>query len=701
MINLFKYFIILFISLFNVQLLSAQYTVNQYLGVGRNPLNLNKDVERILPSYQTLLPFWQNPRSIYLPFRPLPFHFEIGGDTVNEYRVSNNGMVSFFPSSLPSDTTARMPSVELGQKTIALWGLKQLGGNDACFAKTYGTAPNRQHWIYFYSNSLYDSQQNVNANWAVVLCESNFHIYIVDMGSYNSPHFLTIGIQESVSVATEVRGSPQVSPYRSTHFDSYTSEDNTYYEFIPGGRAAIDLDLFQLKTPDFVKDGETVEVSARYRDLGTTFSNLVCISYQVNGSGAIYTDTIHSGALSSKVNKEINFRLSWVPSISEIENEIKFWIHDGNGFLDGNHTNDTIYKSIYTLSTNRWAKKYLLESHESAKLAFGGESKINFIHSLYLNSNIVGVAWHNNATFKDSMGITEAERIANEFNVFYPEGTIDRVQLPSESTINIDPSQWSKISDSLPKASSPFKIDVYGDDLGNQLHASAIVKATDQVSTLPKTITILLVEDSVQQVGNGFDQVNFFNNQLDHPFWNYGDPIQNYIHRKVVRAAYPKGKIWGDSQIIPNPMVLNHDYVYSTQIRLHPSWNKSNLSLVAFVSEFDSSNNTRGVLNVTEQKIGDLVTVDHEHFKKEEENPFLVYPNPVNNVLTIESIASSLHESNISIFSSSGKLVYTKNVLNSAKWLINVKQNSPGIYFLVIQKGERIYTKKILVTPTR
>ena len=691
---MFKWiFFLAFVTSFSV---NAQYTVNYYYQAGKNPGNLNRDFEQVNSNYQTLFPFWQTPREIYFPYRSLPFPFVFYGDSVSRYRVSNTGMVSFESGPLPPVINQRIPSPLLAPKTIAIWGLKQKGGNDAIFAKTFGHSPNRQHWIYFHSFSADTTNLNNDAHWAVVLCETSNIIYVVDMGSYQSPLNLTIGLQNDSMNALELRGSPNIASQLLPNQDSFTSEDNSYYEFIPGTRKSRDLDLAHLELSDFLKIDQPFSFIVKYRDLGTVKTDSVCISYTIDNSSIIFTDTIFLNTIGNDFYKDDELVSKWVPTGSERGVEIKYWIHDGKGGIDQNATNDTIRKNIYLIPANRWPKKYLLESFESAKLAYSPESKLNMIYAEYLNKNFTSVAWHNDSLYQDSMAVQNSSRLSNYFNMSLPQGLINRKKWPSSSTVNLDRNLWPIIADSLPTVSSPCQIKIYGNDFGNHINVNVQTRFTDSISSRDKQLTILLIEDSVQGIGDGFNQVNFFNNQLDHPFWNYGSSITNYIHRKVVRFKVPSNSIWGIPNVIPAIPVLDSTYSFQTQITIPPYWNKSKMSIIAFVSYHDLINSNHEIINVGEVKLLNLITSNHN--KSVIKDELILFPNPLlNGNLTLNTNSYYDGVLDVSIYQIDGKLVM-KEAINFDFGIGQIETSglNKGTYFIILESERTRYSTKFI-----
>ena len=689
---------IIFVLLLCSSSIKAQYTVNTYLGAGKNPLNLNQSFERINSDWIRRFPFWQNPRGIYLPFRSLPFPFVFAGDTVRRFRVSNTGMLSFVPGPLAPLPHGRLPSPSVSNKTAALWGLTQKGGNDAIYVKTLGQAPNRQHWVYYHSFSADTTQLPQDINWAIVLCEGNNHIYFVDMGSYLSPHFLTIGVQDDTSNAVEIRGSPFVSPFLPANHDSHTPADNSYYEFIPGPRKARDLDLAKCEIPTFLKVGERFDLKVRFRDLSASFTDTVSISYQISGNSTVYTENILLSNATNRFYRERIISSQWLPSGPERAVNFKVWIHDGNGTLDGNTTNDTLTKKLYILPWNRWPKRHLLESHESAMLAYGVESKLNMIYAKYRNPEMIAVAWHNDSLFIDSMQIDGAATLGNYFGIIHPQATLDRKNWPSENGINLPPHRWPVLADSLTLSSSACKLDIFGFDQGNRLALNVQTTFTDFQAPGRKRLTVLLVEDSVSGNGFGYHQTNTFTNQLDHPFFDYPNPINFYIHRKVIRAKFPANSVWGLSGLLPDTAVQGQTYSQQLQFNLPQKYDRSRLSVVAFVTYHEPSQNRMELINAAEVKLQGLLT-NVSSFNQESETLMRFYPNPIREEHLHWQLNVSLTQAiEIQLFDLKGKLLYSETSRNF-KGKLDFTHFKAGTYLMRISHAEKSWSEKIVKLP--
>ena len=141
-----------------------------HVGAGQNPGGLNTDNEDPtggLPATWTEIlatsatPQWSTNQTI-------PFSFNFNGSAVTEYKVSNSGVLTFSTSvtAVPGFTNDYIPSSSIPDQSVMVWGIQGTGTNDGIATKTFGIPPNRQHWIFFASYTLYDYTY-----WSIVLEE--------------------------------------------------------------------------------------------------------------------------------------------------------------------------------------------------------------------------------------------------------------------------------------------------------------------------------------------------------------------------------------------------------------------------------------------------------------------------------------------------------------------------------------------------
>jgi blue copper oxidase len=75
-------------------------------------------------------------------------------------------------------------------------------------------------------------------------------------------------------------------------------------------------------------------------------------------------------------------------------------------------------------------------------------------------------------------------------------------------------------------------------------------------------------------------------------------------------------------------------------------------------------------------------------------NDFLLYPNPASNTIRIK-LSPNETISGYSVFDCSGKLILSKNQVNTSETELTLTTLSAGIYFIQIQSGDKLIHKKI------
>lgn len=75
---------------------------------------------------------------------------------------------------------------------------------------------------------------------------------------------------------------------------------------------------------------------------------------------------------------------------------------------------------------------------------------------------------------------------------------------------------------------------------------------------------------------------------------------------------------------------------------------------------------------------------------------FLVYPNPTSDYLIIKSEEQRISQSQLTIYSILGKLIYRENFNGETEVHLDRMDVSPGIYIVVVQSGSSIRTEKII-----
>ncbi len=237
--------ILLFISAF----VSAQYYYIPYLNNQGNPGESNTQIcipainsqgSNLIDNYGWTLIQGTSTTPVWSSIQSIPFSFEFNGVPVTTYKVSSSGILTFDVNTnitAPDTIPEILPSQQIPDKSICIWGINASGSNDAIVTKTYGNPPNQEHWIFFASLTLGSGY----TYWSIMLEQGSNDIFIVDQRQ--SPFIdreVTLGVQVDSSNAIAVAGSPNIQPISG---GTAVSSDDNYYHFIKSEQGIADKQI--------------------------------------------------------------------------------------------------------------------------------------------------------------------------------------------------------------------------------------------------------------------------------------------------------------------------------------------------------------------------------------------------------------------------------------------------------------------------
>ena len=346
---------------------AAQYYILPNVQAGQNPRSVNTDSEQdhnqattpwnlIMTGSNTTqtAPEWSLVQT-------LPFAFQMNGQTFNSYKVSSSGVLTFSTgaTAVPGTVNRVLPDAAIPNNSVCMWGTLLTASDDYVVTKTFGTAPNRQHWVQFNSVSIPGGNTNVPyANGSmflsIVLEEGTNKVYTVWQRSTSQPQSLTVGIQLSGTQAVQVTGSPTVSV---PNLADPTPADNGYYEFGTGTPIARDLAMRTLNVPTIASRATTVPIAGALYNLGSQAVTSYTVNYKVN-NGPTVTGTVSGVSIASATRVAYAHPTPWVPSMTGNYN-LKVWLSNPNGQPDQNPTNDTLRASLQVQEDS--LRRYVVE----------------------------------------------------------------------------------------------------------------------------------------------------------------------------------------------------------------------------------------------------------------------------------------------------------------------------------------------------
>ena len=683
---------------------SAQYYSLSLVNAGNNPGELNNDDEQ--PSAYMTANFtgyteilttgstgWSAQESI-------GFDFDFDGTTYSSYYADAGGVVTFESTvgASPGSTPASLPSADIPANSVCAWGLNVTGANDGVITKTFGTAPNRQHWVIWASAS----SSTLGAGWAywgIVLEETSNKVFVVDMRSYSQSGGnveLTVGIQFDSTSAMQISGSPTIGSYNTaTGGSEFTAVDNTYYSFNPGTQPATDAQMSSVFVPKVVTSTQGGTITGSVTNWGSNDITAWDVIWTdgTSTNTESYTNTISNSGGSANFTHSDQISLS-----AGDQADITVYVVATG---DADNSNDTLWGS--TSGASFWPTTAVL-GEEGTGTWCGwcprGAVYMEYMEDTYGDSWI-GVAVHNgdpmtNSTYNTWMGT----KIGG-----YPSGLVGRDGTAYDPSgfevpyvIQVNEFGWADL-------------DVTAEMDENDVVTVDISADFAVTSSADFRLAALVIEDNVTGTTSDYNQVNYYSGGANGAMGGYENlpatvPAADMVYNDVGRELL--GGIDGDAGSVPSSVIANDNVTYSYTFTKDGDWDISNLRVAAILLD----NTTGAVLNGTEDH-----NIDYEYTDGGEDYAVLdgdtfelwdgewvplgtehaiganisLYPNPANDVVTINGVTGV---ANVKVFDAMGRLVINQNLSGNA---LNVSALEAGYYNVMIENAGVKSVSKITV----
>ena len=298
--------------------LSAQSGYYQTLIAGSgNPNNLSTDLEDTYAS--GISKGWavviaSNNTGTWSAEQTLPFAFKYNDEAVTSYLVHGNGVVTFTPGSAGAiaATGTSIPDASIPDKSITLWGLRPSGANDNIVSKTFGTAPNRQHWITF--NSCTEANNATGYTYmSIVLEETTNVIYLIDQ-RVSTPNVTKIVAGLQIDGATMVKLN-NANTYACKAEDGQEFSNNIFYSLKPGTAPVNEAIVTGLTMDKYLIIGNApYEVSYTVGNNGSAPITSLKVAYTINNGTAV-EDVITGLNIASGASAQVKSTTKWNPTI--------------------------------------------------------------------------------------------------------------------------------------------------------------------------------------------------------------------------------------------------------------------------------------------------------------------------------------------------------------------------------------------------
>lgn len=646
----------------------AQYYYNTYAAPGINPGGLNTDLEYPVgggldPSWTTIhtssaSPAWSSNQNI-------PFTFDFNGSPVTQYKVSNSGVLTFDVATsvtAPSFTTAAIPTASIPDNSVMAWGIKGTGANDYVVAKTFGTAPNRQHWVFFTSYTF----GSYYTYWSIVMEETTNRIYVVDQRSSGNITGLTVGVQVNSTTAYGVNNGNNTVSSLSTAADP-TPADNGFYEFIPGVRPNQDMSAQSESVASYlVLSQAPFSIVGTFLNFGAQNINSYDMNYSVNGGPAV-TGAIGSLNVATQASTTGTHPTGWTPSATGTYS-LSIWADNINGNADGYNYNDTL-DFIVTVVDTLTIRKTCMEVFTSSTCVpcvAGNANMDNNIVPAISNYTIIKYQ-------QDFPGAGDPYQSTESVNRrgYYGINSIPRMEIDGQWDGNAA-ALTTGIFNSYQQEPAFMEIDITAASVsGTTVSVAATVKPLITYVGSNFAYHVVVVEKKTENNVSTNGETEF------HYVMMNMNPTENGTSVTSLQA----NNVININQNVAMAGSFVEEY--------------SDLRVVVFVQD----NATKKILQSEWMDIANPATVAELDAQGEGINN--VYPNPTSDATTVSLQLTEEKKVTWVIYNSLGQQVITgeQESTQAGENLIPVNTSglADGVYFINVSTGDKTFTRKLVI----
>lgn len=643
------------------------YRVTPYINAGTNPGGLNTDNEYPvgggLPGGWTTVrgpsgtPAWSSNQTI-------PFSFNFNGSAETQYKVSNSGILTFTTTAgtAPTFTAGNLPNAAIPNKSVCVWGIQGTGTNDNVVTKTFGTAPNRQHWIFFSSYTKGSSW----TYWSIVLEETTNNIYIVDQRHNPAVTGITVGVQVNGSTAFQACGSPGLG---SNAGADPSAADNTYWEFAPGTQAQWDATVSAETVPEYLVIGQApFNLTGVLTNLGSNGITSADLNYRVNGGSTVTAagQSVNAPACGSD---NITHPTGWTPATTG-QYTIDMWASNLNGNADQNTGNDMITFTVSVVDTfvNRKSLLEVFTSSTCGPCAPGNNQMDNVVLPTLSTSDYTVIKYQQN--FPGSGDPYQTTEAVNRRG-WYGISSIPRMEIDG---------QWDGNANGFTKPIFdgyqviPAFMDFTwnkAEYTGNTVNIDVDINPVADINTSTYRTQVVVIEKSTtgNVATNGetifhnvmMDMIPNENGTASGPFTK-GVTVpnvktSNLTSSNVEQMSDLKAMIWVEDNA--TKYVLNSDWV--------------DITLAVGIGDIDANGN--GIMKM--------------------------YPNPTVDQTTLKFQTSGNIQVEMKVMNTMGQVVLAENLGTQADGVhyqqINTSNLEAGVYLVTLQMGDVAHTSRLIV----
>lgn len=695
--NQLKFTLIYLVCFFCVSTAIGQssYTVSKAVGEGKDfPFVFF----RFPPGYNVIMES-NNPLDTISEVQTIPFEFEFFGERYSQYRVSDNGYLTFdVTDTISNPNNVALPSGDAPLNAIfTFWDdltLGDDGSSQQILSFTYGEAPQRTHVIGWAGVNNADFEGIFYAFVRLSECGDFDIIYPRSFGTQNSTG--TVGCQNKDATIGVMAENLDFS----MPFNNIPSDDDLVYEF-KWDENQYDLGISDIKQSKFLVVGENT-IEGTVVNNGRDFINSFDVYYAVDG-GTEISQSI-SGLNIEPDGGTYDFTHDTPLSVTEggVFQELCVRVDNINGNLqDSRDCNNTVCTNSYTHNNTPAATaNVVIEEFTGTWCAFctdGAVVKNDLINQF--PDEVFGLAIH----FLDVMNNDDGRAIIRQFDVnSYPSGMINRGIFNTNPNEVITRQNWEAFT--VKELDRFVTVDL---DLDYELNQdtrelTGTIKAHyADFDEGNMEFMIFVTEDSVVG-GDNYNQANAYNNTQGHPMFGLGNPIEGYVHNYVMRATLPgvTGSI--STTAIPRNVKPQDTYETTFSYSIPEEYRVEKMALIGVIIKSNSTTGQRQIMNSVRVPI-EVATPSSVLVVDSPIQDMKLHPVPAIDDVTLTFSANQSATMSLSIVDVLGKNRLQQQSINTLqgvnKVTLNIHSLKAGLYYVLLrdENGNQIAQEALLV----
>lgn len=619
----------------------------------------------------------------------IPFSFEFYGQTYTQYYVSDNGYITFDNDPISEPNNTAIPDTTGPNNAIyAFWDDLNIiaggGSVDEVLSYTYGTSPNRVHVIQWFSPTPATGTGYLYTSIRLYEC-GTFDI-MHNFGTATGMSATSGAENATGTMGVSITGSPNMT-YPST---GMSATDDKVYTFYWDGNT-YDLALTSFDLSGAITQGMN-DISGKITNRGTQAVSSFDLIYTVDGGTPVVAN-ISTTIAGLGGTYSFTHPTPWNVTSNGANHLVCVWVENLDGHTDEVPCNDMVCADVFTSTSTSAVRNIVCEEFTGSWCGWcvDGAVKLDSIVNANPAGRVIPISIHDG----DDMEYAEGVRTAFDVSS-YPNAMIDRTVFPGEPDEPHSRSAWPANASAQLLAYTPVEVSIaHTYDLTTRvIDVDVTADFVDYVSG-DMRIVFNIVEDGITGTGSGYNQTNYTNDSVGHPFQGAGNPIIGYVHNNVLRAN-PAGA-FGNSGIIPSAAAPGDSYTENFQYTLPANFDEDNIKIVAFVAYHSILVGQREILNGEEVELISSVSV-LENSKAEGLN---IFPNPASDQAIVDITIAKEFQAQIVVFNAFGQEVTATvpQAYSPGRHLIDVPVGnlSRGIYYVSVKTNNKSYTRKLVL----